>query len=57
MNLLEGNITSYSRYLNDPGRLASIKEMDQLVASVAAVTADQEKAAAERKEATSVRSK
>jgi len=57
INLVEGNVNSYSRCLNDPGRLASIKEMNQLAASVAEVTADQEKAAAERKEAAVAKSK
>jgi hypothetical protein len=57
INLVEGNVNSYSRCLNDPGRLASIKEMNQLAASVAEVTADQEKAAAERKLAAVAKSK
>jgi hypothetical protein len=57
INLVEGNVNSYSRCLNDPGRLASIKEMNQLAASVAEVTADQEKAAAERTIAAVAKSK
>jgi hypothetical protein len=57
INLVEGNVNSYSRCLNDPGRLASIKEMNQLAASVAEVTADAEKAAAERKIAAVAKSK
>jgi hypothetical protein len=57
INLVEGNINSYSRCLNDPGRLASIKKMNQLAASVAVVTADAEKAAAERKKAAVAKSK
>jgi len=57
INLVEGNVNSYSRCLNDPGRLASIKEMNQLAASVAQVTADQEHAVAERKAAAVAKSK
>jgi oligoendopeptidase F len=51
LNMIAGNVASYSRCLNDPKSMQHMKEMNQLIATVATVTADQEKEKAERKEA------
>jgi len=40
LDMISGNVSSYSRCLNDPKRLKQIKEVNQLAATVAAVTAD-----------------
>jgi hypothetical protein len=55
LNMIAGNVASYSRCLNDPKSLQHMKEMNQLIATVATVTADQEKEKAERKEAAAAR--
>jgi len=42
LDMISGNVSSYSRCLNDPKRLKQIKEMNQLAATVASVTAEME---------------
>jgi len=42
LDMMSGNASSYSRCLNDPKRLKQIKEMNQLAAAVASVTAEME---------------
>ena len=48
--MLEGNISSYSRILNGPKRLKLYKETNQLVASLAEVSADREAEAVAKRE-------
>ena len=40
LDMISGNVSSYSRCMNDPKRLKQIQEVNQLAATVAAVTAD-----------------
>lgn len=40
LDMISGNVSSYSRCLNDPKRLKQIKEVNELAATVAEVTAD-----------------
>jgi hypothetical protein len=39
LDMIDGNIESYSRLLNDPKRLKSLKEYNELTAAVASVSA------------------
>jgi len=50
LDMIEGNISSYSRCLNDPKHLKAIKDLNHLVAAVAEVSADKETTKAKRKE-------
>ena len=43
LDVIEGNINSYSRCLNDPKRMKAMMDHNQLVASVAEISADNEK--------------
>ena len=38
LDVIEGNVNSYSKFLNDPKRLKSIKYFNQIFASVAEVS-------------------
>ena len=40
LDMISGNVASYSRYLNDEKRLAEIKELNELTSAVAEVSAD-----------------
>ncbi|KAG7365009.1 hypothetical protein IV203_038212 [Nitzschia inconspicua] len=42
LNMVEGNVNSYAPCLNNQKRLSAMREMDQLIAAIAQVTADQE---------------
>jgi len=42
LEIIEGNISSYSRCLNDPKRMKAMIEHNQLIASVAEISADME---------------
>ncbi|KAG7354098.1 hypothetical protein IV203_003454 [Nitzschia inconspicua] len=56
-NMVESNVNSYGRCLNDPKRLSAMREMDQLIAVVAQVTADQEREKVERKKVSAAKAK
>ncbi|KAG7355653.1 hypothetical protein IV203_000339 [Nitzschia inconspicua] len=57
INMVESNVTSYAQCLNNPKRLSAIREMDELIASVAQVTAHQEREKIERKEVIAAKAK
>ncbi|KAG7357163.1 hypothetical protein IV203_001851 [Nitzschia inconspicua] len=57
INMVESNVNSNAQCLNDPKRRSTVREMDQLIASVAQVTADQEREKIERKEVTAAKAK
>ncbi|KAG7372912.1 hypothetical protein IV203_033636 [Nitzschia inconspicua] len=57
LNIVDGNVNSYARCLNDPRRLASMREMDQLISAVAQVAADQAREKVERKEVAAAKAK
>ena len=40
IDLMSGNINSYSRLLNDPNRLAMVEDVNKMAAAVAKVSAD-----------------
>jgi len=42
LDMISGNVSSYSRCLNDPKHLKQIKEVNQLAAAVASVAAEME---------------
>jgi len=42
LDMISGNVSSYSRCLNDPKRLKQIKEVNQLADTVASVTVEME---------------
>ena len=50
LDMIEGNVASYSRCLNDPKRLKLIKEANDLAATIAEVTAEKEDLKAQRKQ-------
>ena len=43
LDVVSGSIASYSRCLNDPSRLAAIKEMCEMTAAVAEISEDKER--------------
>ncbi|KAG7339481.1 hypothetical protein IV203_034477 [Nitzschia inconspicua] len=57
LNIVDGNVNSYARCLNDPRRLAAMREMDQLISAVAQVAADQAREKVERKEVAAAKAK
>jgi hypothetical protein len=42
LDMIEGNISSYSRILNDPQRMVSLRDLNKLTAAVALVSADKQ---------------
>ncbi|KAG7345709.1 hypothetical protein IV203_033240 [Nitzschia inconspicua] len=57
LNMVEGNVNSYAPCLNNQKRLSAMREMDQLIAAIAQVTADQETDKVERKEVAAAKAK
>jgi hypothetical protein len=61
LDMIEGNISSYSRILNDPQRLDSMRDLNKLTAAVASVSADKqeqlEKSKGKNKEKTKEKNK
>ena len=51
LDMVSGNVSSYSRVLNDPKLMQEYEEVNKLVATVAAVSADKEAAKERTKEA------
>ena len=50
LDIIEGNVNSYSKLLNDPKRLKSINDFNQICASVAEVSEEVEQRKVQRKE-------
>ena len=56
LDMISGNISSYSRWLNEPKRLKEIQDLNELTSCVAAITADAEENKERRKAETEKKS-
>jgi uncharacterized protein YaiL (DUF2058 family) len=55
--MIEGNIASYSRILNDPQRLDSLRDLNKRTAAVASVSADKQEQLEKNKRKTKEKTK